>query len=317
VFESCSIACADGNIDVQFRYWVTAGVTLRVCTRDAFFGDTDALANCHNVQTSKQSGLAKATVPGGQLITLDVVATSFTSDTGSVAIVDRINVSFKACPIGGHTTPKPQTTGAASTGAQTTTVPPTANDDLSINCPALRCTFDQDTMCGFKEYRLIRSSAAETAATKGFAVRRGRFDNLLTGATEPKDGGAYAAAYLYAQDSVSLQSDLFKISEPRILHFNGYIAAQGVRIKVCLDNDNNCPFISSSDVKIPDRRKWKSFNILLPKGTKQVFIVAENTGFNQGAVALDNIDLLRPVAGGPLDAEQSEGSACDKPPSRS
>lgn len=84
------------------------------------------------------------------------------------------------------------------------------------------------------------------------------------------DGGAYAAAYLYSQDSASLQSDMLNITEPRILHFNGYIAAQGLRFKVCLDIETNCPLITSSDVKIFDRKRWRSFNVLLPKGTKQV-----------------------------------------------
>lgn len=57
-----------GRFARSFRYWVTPGLILRVCTRDAFFGDADELSNCHSIQTSKQSGLAKASLPGGQLI---------------------------------------------------------------------------------------------------------------------------------------------------------------------------------------------------------------------------------------------------------
>jgi hypothetical protein len=313
LFESCSIACAEGNVEITFRYWATAGVQLQVCNRDAFFGDTDTLSNCRPIQTNgKQTGTAKATVPGGQLQTLDLVASSFTNDQGSVVIIDRINVSFKPCSVGANTQ-KPQTkapkanTPAPSAAAATTTAS-TSNDDPSTNCPALQCSFDQDFMCGFREYQVSRANAVNP--TKGFAVRHGRFENLLTGVAEPRDQGAYAAAYLFPDDSASLQTSDLKISSPRILRFNGYVAAQGLRLKICLDNDNNCPLITSSDVKVTDRKRWKTYNVVLPKGTNRVYIIAENTGTNQGAVGIDNVELFRPLTSGPVDAEQPEGPAC-------
>jgi len=98
-FSSCTVGCASSSVQVQFKHWSTPGVTLQVCTNEAFFNGNDQpqLSNCQNVNTNFAPGPSTVTLPKGRVFEIVIIARNFTSQTGNIVIIDDMQVSFTPC----------------------------------------------------------------------------------------------------------------------------------------------------------------------------------------------------------------------------
>jgi len=79
-----------------------------------------------------------------------------------------------------------------------------------------------------------------------------------------------------------------------VVRLNGYRATEGVNLFGCCNDVVVCPFSTTEQVQVSDYRIWKTASITCPAGTKKIIFYAVNSGRNQGAVAIDNVQLLIP-----------------------
>ena len=98
-----------------------------------------------------------------------------------------------------------------------------------------------------------------------------------------------------------------------MLEFEHFESTFDMEERLCIDTPTNCPFTTGKGVEVSDRQ-WKKSSFKIPSGTQKVFIVAQNSGKNQGAAAIDNIKVRPAVPGsGSSDANALEvaGDICD------
>jgi hypothetical protein len=275
---SCPIECADGNVQITLKHWQSKDVTIQVCEEQDPAGP---LASCQSLPTT--SGNADSvTLPGGSNVRLVIVASGFTTKTGSVALIDDITVKFTQC-VTTTTTTTTVTTTVATTAA--TTIAPAV-------CKAITCNFEAGNTCSY-------ANAANMGGTKQWAATQAPFQNLLTGIKYAAEGKYMDAVYLNPGDSAVMATNV-NFPAGYIIQFQGYRATEGVDLNACCDTTSNCPYSSTRNVQVTDYRSWKSATVTCPAGTKQVLFQAKNSGSNFGAVGLDNIQVLSQVGASPL-----------------
>uniref|UniRef100_A0A914W7B6 MAM domain-containing protein n=1 Tax=Plectus sambesii TaxID=2011161 RepID=A0A914W7B6_9BILA len=289
-FGSCSIACAQGDVQVTLKYWTTKDVKLSVCTRKALLGkEKGALENCKGL--SDDSGVAIVILPARRNEVFDVVivADNLVNST-SAAIIDDISVSYKQC-INSNT--KTQSNGKDE-------APATAMPASKEECARVTCDFENDDTCSYVD----NSKLNEQSANDTFQVRVGRFKNPVTGIVRAAAGTRYSAAYLKHGSVAKLEATV-KLSHDRVIRFQHYEATAGIQMKGCCDGDDNCPFQTNPEVNAVDL-KWSTASFQCPAGTKKILFVCKNDAKNEGACGVDSIELF----GGSPDPDASIANLC-------
>ncbi|KAH7698638.1 CBN-MLT-9 protein, partial [Aphelenchoides avenae] len=155
-------------------------------------------------------------------------------------------------------------------------------------CQKSKCTFEAGTTCAYTD-------TYETESVRGlttrFQVVKGQFMNRVTGVKESTEGEYYAATFLYPREKAGLLADVGAMPEDGRLRFQYYEGTHGVQLKGCCDSPDSCPFSSDKFVSVSDRM-WKYGSFACPKGTQKLLFLCENTRTNQGACALDDIQVV-------------------------
>uniref|UniRef100_A0A915CC64 MAM domain-containing protein n=1 Tax=Parascaris univalens TaxID=6257 RepID=A0A915CC64_PARUN len=97
--------------------------------------------------------------------------------------------------------------------------------------------------------------------------------------------------FLFPREMAGLAADLTNLTEPIRLRFQYYEGTHGVQLKGCCNNLDNCIFRSDKSVSVSDRT-WKLTELTCPAGTSEIIFVCENTRTNQGACAIDDIQVI-------------------------
>lgn len=115
--------------------------------------------------------------------------------------------------------------------------------------------------------------------------------NRITGIKESPEGDYYTATFIYPNERAGLSVNVDYIDETRRIRFQYYESTHGVQLKGCCDSIDTCPFGSDKFVTVSDR-VWKYGDFSCPKGTQKVIFFCENSRTNQGACALDDVQVL-------------------------
>ncbi|VDK45819.1 unnamed protein product [Anisakis simplex] len=155
-------------------------------------------------------------------------------------------------------------------------------------CRSAKCSFEDGSTCHYKD-------ALQTQSIRGlttrFQVVTGQFMNRVTGVKEGTEGDFYAATFLFPREMAGLAVELNNLTEAIRLRFQFYEGTHGVQLKGCCDSLDNCPFRSDKFVSISDRT-WKLSDFTCAPGTTEIIFVCENTRTNQGACAIDDIQVI-------------------------
>ncbi|KAI1722637.1 hypothetical protein Ddc_06806 [Ditylenchus destructor] len=181
---------------------------------------------------------------------------------------------------------------SASASASSTNLVNTKEENTVISsirsCQTLKCTFEDGSSCSYKD---TYESESVRGLTTRFQVVKGQFMNRVTGVPDAIQGDYYAATYLYPREKAGLLADLNHLGEDRRLRFQYYEGTHGVQLKGCCDSVDVCPFSSDKFVTVSDRM-WKFGSFVCPQGTQKLIFLCENTRTNQGACALDDIQVV-------------------------
>lgn len=117
----------------------------------------------------------------------------------------------------------------------------------------------------------------QQGATKPFIVTSGVTGNRDTGVQAPMAGSSkYLGADLNPGEKVVLASSPIEVAVRRKLRFYYFEATQGMSLKVCVNDINNCIWQSNTDV-VPQDRNWQMAEIPLSPGTNKVWFSSQNT----------------------------------------
>ncbi|VDN03635.1 unnamed protein product [Thelazia callipaeda] len=163
----------------------------------------------------------------------------------------------------------------------------TANTLPSL-CNNVKCTFENQNMCNYKEAHQTESIRGVTTS---FQVVTGQYMNRITGVKEGIEGNYYAATFLYPREIAGLAIDIADLKEPIRLRFRYYEGTHGVQLKGCCENLEHCLFASDKFVSVEDRM-WKMSSFTCSAGTSKILFVCENTRTNQGSCAIDDIQMI-------------------------
>ncbi|VDM42248.1 unnamed protein product [Toxocara canis] len=155
-------------------------------------------------------------------------------------------------------------------------------------CRAAKCTFEDGNTC---HYRDALQTQSIRGLTTRFQIVTGQFMNRVTGVKEGTEGDFYAATFLFPREMAGLAADLANLTQPIRLRFQYYEGTHGVQLKGCCDSLEDCFFRSDKFVTVSDRT-WKLTEFTCPPGTTQIIFVCENTRTNQGACAIDDIQVI-------------------------
>lgn len=169
-----------------------------------------------------------------------------------------------------QTTPltTPVTTEAATTTA----------DPVAAACSAVAADFGNDKNGGWKTDKWQSSSK--------------QFNNKDTGVNTPVSGKkSFLATTVKPNEKVELTSAPVSVSSPTQMWINYYEATDGVALQGCSNDANtNCQDISNVGIDKTDNR-WRVGKYQITPDTKNVVLVAKNSGSNIGAVGLDSIGI--------------------------
>jgi len=283
-FYSCPITCSNSDITVKLKHWATDTVKIQVCTEQDPAGPPE---NCQDLPT-ENGNQDTVTVPKGENQRIVIQATGFTAPTGSGAMVSNIEVACDPC--GGETSAAPTPAPPAETPG------PTASP--STICQDIPCNFEDGSLCKYQ---------AGGSANQNWHNDKNPFHNRLTGVPKESGSKSFAASYLKAKkgEKSTLTSIDTNFDKDYVVRCKYHNDVDGVSFKGCCNDDANCPFDSKDKVEVKDYQTWKTASFTCPTGTKKVVFVADNVqGANEGAVAVDDIDILEP-ASPPDSASQS------------
>uniref|UniRef100_A0A915IBD2 MAM domain-containing protein n=1 Tax=Romanomermis culicivorax TaxID=13658 RepID=A0A915IBD2_ROMCU len=280
-------------------HWTTKNVVIKVCTQP---DGSNSPQNCQTLPSSSP-GPDTVTLPAvTQLSDLVIVASGFSEKSGSVAMIDDIKVNAQVCPI---TT----TTVTTTTTTMATTAAPV--------CTKVQCNFEssmdqaRNTVFHLSNSACSYTDAISTGDVPGVNQKwqtvSGQYQNRATGIDKAGEGQYYMATYLTnMNDAAALETNV-NFDQDRVVRFLAYRATEGIDLQCCCDNVNSCIYNMGKNVQIADFRNWRTVSVKCPAGTKKVIMYAKNSGKNQGAVGLDNIQVLIPSGGSP---DQATAPAC-------
>ncbi|KAM3725682.1 MAM and LDL-receptor class A domain-containing protein [Dirofilaria immitis] len=179
----------------------------------------------------------------------------------------------------------PSSEGSQAFASKITTFP-------SVICNTIKCSFENRNMCNYKEAHQTESIRGVTTS---FQVVTGQYMNKVTGVKEGTEGDYYAATFLYPREMAGLAVDIVDLKEPIRLRFQYYEGTHGVQLKGCCESLEHCLFASDKFVSVSDRT-WKLTAFTCPAGTSKILFVCENTRTNQGACAIDDIQVIESEA---------------------
>ncbi|VDP16180.1 unnamed protein product [Soboliphyme baturini] len=267
-FYSCSIPCSKTNIVLSLRYWLTRNVRLQVCSREAFSESEDAvLSDCQELSPTASSQVVKIELPitvQQKILEVVIVADNFIEPVGA-AIIDDLQIHYQPCE-GGQ---EDKHTGLVDNG----------------ECGRVACNFERGNMCAYNEL----STSLASGGVQWSAVQ-GRYHNPNTGLRSAgrtrclallplvyREGRYYAATYLKPRQASTIVTEYYE-------------ATHGIQLQACC-GDSNC-VASYLGIRATDRQ-WNTADLVCPAGRHTVKFTATNHGKNEGAVALDSIQLYK------------------------
>ncbi|CAJ0609691.1 unnamed protein product [Cylicocyclus nassatus] len=96
-FASCSIGCSASDITVRAKHWTSENVLLQVCLRESFPNAGvvhNPLLNCQEFPASDGLTATELVLPKTSLVDIVFVASNFIGESGDVAILSDIEVSY-------------------------------------------------------------------------------------------------------------------------------------------------------------------------------------------------------------------------------
>ncbi|CEF60224.1 MAM domain and Concanavalin A-like lectin/glucanases superfamily domain-containing protein [Strongyloides ratti] len=166
-------------------------------------------------------------------------------------------------------------------------------DSLTNFCQRTKCGFEKGNTCYYSD---VYTTQSIRGLTTRFTTVSGQYMNRVTGVKESAKGEYYTATFLYPREMAGLQVDIPQLREERSLRFQYYEGTHGVQLKACCDTTDNCNFSSDKFVSVDDRI-WKVGKLDCPIGTKRIIFLCENTRTNQGACAIDDIEVVAKDSG--------------------
>uniref|UniRef100_A0A0K0EP60 MAM domain-containing protein n=1 Tax=Strongyloides stercoralis TaxID=6248 RepID=A0A0K0EP60_STRER len=161
-------------------------------------------------------------------------------------------------------------------------------DSLQNFCQRTKCGFEKNNVCYYSD---VYTTQSIRGLTTRFSTVSGQYMNHVTGVKESAQGEYYTATFLYPREMAGLQVDIAPLREERSLRFQYYEGTHGVQLKACCDTTDNCNFSSDKFVTVDDRI-WKVGKLDCPIGTERIIFLCENTRTNQGACAIDDIEVV-------------------------
>uniref|UniRef100_A0A0K0FHN5 MAM domain-containing protein n=1 Tax=Strongyloides venezuelensis TaxID=75913 RepID=A0A0K0FHN5_STRVS len=161
-------------------------------------------------------------------------------------------------------------------------------DSLTSFCQRTKCGFEKTNNCHYSD---VYTTQSIRGLTTRFTSVSGQYMNRVTGVKESAKGEYYAATFLYPREMAGLQVDIAPLKVERSLRFQYYEGTHGVQLKACCDTTDNCNFSSDKFVSVNDRI-WKVGKLDCPIGTERIIFLCENTRTNQGACAIDDIEVV-------------------------
>ncbi|KAK0397186.1 hypothetical protein QR680_002023 [Steinernema hermaphroditum] len=316
-FASCGIFCASSPIRVRASHYQSSKVLLQVCQKESYptTANYNPLLNCQEFPRYNGLGYSELVLPKASLVDIVFVASNFEGDADEIAVLDNIEIFYDTndqdCQAETEVTKNRQEIKSKSVEQEITSAHKTNVDRIKVEgnenglssssqngidkrvsvCEDTKCTFEDATTCSFKD---AHQSQSIRGLTTRFQVVRGQFMNRITGVKEGTEGNYYAATFLYPREMAGLEADVGGLPEDRRMRFQFYEGTHGVQLKGCCDSTDNCPFSSDKFVTVQDRR-WKYASLVCPKGTRKVIFVCENTRTNQGACAIDDIQVIENI----------------------
>jgi len=169
--------------------------------------------------------------------------------------------------------------------------------DLQALCIITTCNFDDNSTCGWLDM------SADSTKLKPMSIHKGTLGNPVTGVRAVTPNDLYVATEIDGHETAMIAVDVDQlVHQGVVLKMDVFEASFGVVLKACLDELDKCTPITENGVTQEDRN-WRPRFVDVPKNTKTVFLVAENTGSTKAAVAIDNIKLYYAVSTNSKDLE--------------
>ncbi|VDM75788.1 unnamed protein product [Strongylus vulgaris] len=341
-FASCSIGCSASDITVRAKHWTSENVLLQVCLRESFPNAGvvhNPLLNCQEFPASDGLTATELVLPKTSLVDIVFVASNFIGESGDVAILSDIEVSYdrngpeceepndeqlqsavsqpKSQPHPQPQVPRPTETHRQEFRSQHAESRKSAmHGEKTLAGEGSEDSVQEGGQAAFGAQKPIstdrlgheieEADAYQSQSIRGlttkFQVVSGQFMNRVTGVKESSEGDYYAATFLFPREMAGLEASTEPFTEKSRLRFQYYEGTHGVQLKGCCSSIETCPFSSDKFVTVSDR-VWKTASFRCPKGTDKVIFLCENTRTNQGACAIDDLGMV-----------ESEGSLKDVRP---
>jgi len=159
-------------------------------------------------------------------------------------------------------------------------------DDISVQAACCRpvtgpdplcCHFDQGNTCQYT-----------STGGKPIQAQQKPIGNMDTGIFKPAEGSGYGGTVLNPGESTMLASAPLNNPAARQVKFKYYDGTEGMVVKCCVNDPNNCPFQNQPTVTKASRQ-WQEATCPVDQNTRQVFFVAQNNKNNIGAAGFDSI----------------------------
>lgn len=275
ILESCVIPCVEGPIDISLKSWQTSEVYLQAClTPITNFSPT----NCQPISPGQQSVTLQ---PLDEPMRMVLISSGYTDPTGNIVAMDDLNVNA-------NINQDPNCNDAVTPEPTQPTPEPTVGPVSPVElCRKTTCSFDAGDPCSFQGF-----------SSSSWGVHEGRLGNLNTGIRRAAPGSEpnYAGVTVPPGSKKVMRTGPIDVKEPMELQFKAYEATMDVRLRACVNDENNCPWESNPRVSSSDL-SWTDASIPLDTNTREVFFVAENVGQNYGTAGVDDIRLFGAAGG--------------------
>ncbi|CAB3396483.1 unnamed protein product [Caenorhabditis bovis] len=170
-------------------------------------------------------------------------------------------------------------------------------------CPQIDCNFDDNTFCNYV------TSSSNSTADDGSTLNKWMLSarsvlNSLTGIPLDlsKSGSfIYAGGLKVSPDEIFVLSSNkpAKFPENSRLDFFAYQAGIRGQLRVCIDDDTNCPILLEGRHIDVDAQRWKNYYFNVPLGEHVIHFIVDGL-FDNYVIGLDNIQLLNRFGTGAL-----------------
>jgi hypothetical protein len=162
------------------------------------------------------------------------------------------------------------------------------------NCAAVKC---DDESCDMPKSETPPGLEPahipwETHTPNDVGAATSPIHNPITGVEQ--EGKNYRGTYTLAGQGATQATNDFDLQAERTLTFEVFERTDDMQVFLCYDKEaSDCPYESTKETH--EHRGWSKHEAKIKKGTKKLYWIVKNTGTNQGATGIRNLQWAEDV----------------------